>query len=265
MLDVHLNGLLHGAFNKTENSTNKRELTALDRAINSEVEKYLDQIDFNADEPNLKLQTPQMKRAQKRIEIRGFLEFAELNNQIARAVRICKDEGLQFLSNEEYSSLIEDFAAVEQTSQDIDFVKEPAQNLKESLQIKDQSCEALILIANGMYKANRYDDCLAVLGLLLSLEPDVADYWYRVGVTAQQCQNFEFAVKAYLNAYSLDSSLFGALLFTADCYLSLGLIPEALATCEEAKAVMQLKGVEAPWDQLLINMEQLINSQQVRH
>ena len=257
-MDADLYAMMHGVFNHSNTIAKVKKITPLDRSINEEIDRKLNALDFNPTNTSNELESPKIKKAKMKQEIQNLLNFSDVDEKVNLALGICKNESGQFLSKEAYDSLLKNFSEVEESALLITSDQETQQNLKTLLKITDASCESLIRIANGLYQSNRYNECIAVLTLLISLESEVGDYWYRLGIVEQQCHNYELALKAYQTVIALEPSFFEAYIFAADCYLSQNLVSEAKAAYEEAKKLMDQGEADPTRKQLLEQLENMV-------
>ena len=123
--------------------------------------------------------------------------------------------------------------------------------------------DTLSTVALAKYDETAYAESLSIYNLLSTLAPDNFDHWFRVGITAQKCENYDLALKAYgITTYFVPERL-ESRIFSSECYLAQGHMADAEAEYEEARIIMDaLPMEERNKDQieLLTHLEMLIKN-----
>lgn len=229
------------------------------KAIEQDIEKYLDTLSFDSLN-HYDLLSPELKRAKMKYEILESVEHSEFNQQIQLAFVILKNEGAEFLSQEEYEEMSNNLASAATILAAIDANKEIIINYKEILGISDRTIEACSTMANAKFNAELYSDALALSLLMVIFVPNNAFYLYRVGLSAQNAKKYDFAIKSYSAAVEIYPEFYEALLFTTLCFISQSLYTEATDTYAKAKEIIAKTTIEKPWQQLYQNIEEILQA-----
>jgi tetratricopeptide (TPR) repeat protein len=131
-------------------------------------------------------------------------------------------------------------------------------NLQTLAHISDESIQSIVRIALAKFSEERHNDCLALFSLLTLLIPANSEYWFRFGIMAQKCENYELASHAYAATLELDPNNIGARLFAAQCFIKRKIIDEAKAEIAAAKKLSEKDGVDQMWRDLLPTIEEML-------
>jgi tetratricopeptide (TPR) repeat protein len=249
MVDLYLQAMMQGEFFMNKASTS-------DSKIDAEIDKLLDQeeeTDPNQDSFN----TPAMKKAKLKAEIKEALQFKELAKYIESALNIIIQKGKTQLKSDEYEGLMETFSHAREF---LDLPSETLESFQQILHITNDQMDAIAKVGIEDFNQSQYDDCMAVFILLATLRPDIADYWYRAGIAAHKVGLFEQAIKFYNAAWELDPSLVGALLFIIDCELNLNMLSDAESHYDKAKSLSETKEMDEDSRGLLAKLDAQIKA-----
>lgn len=214
MPDLYLQALMRGEISTKPKIKDRYELA---------MEKYLDEyVSFiPLDDEVLKnsLMTPFMKRARLKEQAREELDMSWLSPHIEFAFKILNNPINLKLDAEKHQSFIEEFLNVTSKLDSLSLDDSSDNNFQNMLSISDNSMLVLWNTALNKYSEEDYKSSLAIYALLSVLESDNQEYWLRVGIVAQKCEDYQTALKGYSNALSLNPNNLEARLLRADCYL----------------------------------------------
>lgn len=249
-MDPYLKALMEGQLNKKPVKPNK-DADKFDLAAENEIEKYLKTVNFDENPQNLQLVTPAMKRAKLKEELKDKAHLNELRSYFATALQTIQNESKQILSSEENERLLTDLNSIVEKLNQIQLETSPDDQIDTLLSISDLSCNALIKLGATKYAENNLSSSLAIFVLLASFYPYDAEYWFRIGMIAQEMENFDLAFRAYENASNCDPDFIGPSLFAAQCHLTQKNIDKAREKYLEAKQIAERIEIPEEWKDVL--------------
>ncbi|MBA3603147.1 MAG: hypothetical protein H0W50_05800 [Parachlamydiaceae bacterium] len=248
MVDFNLQAMLHRDL--------VVEKTSQDQQFDNEIDKFLEQnedINFYNDPFN----SPAIKITRLRAKIKDELELKPLSKYIESALKVLVHDGKILSSKDQYRELMEAFSHAQE------FINKPREDLanyQTILQIKDTEMETITKVAIEEFNHGKFDDCMAIFILLTTLRPDIANYWYRAGISAQKSALLDLAVKFYNTALELEDGNMGPHLFLIDCYLSLKKFSEARSQFDKAKSLSETKEMDEASKALFLKLESKIKA-----
>lgn len=154
--------------------------------------------------------------------------------------------------------MLADLSASKEKLADIGIKKAGSDTLQHLAHISDESMKAIVEIAVGKYKEDRYLDSLALFSLLSTLNTSEPEYLFRLGIAAQKSNKIELASRAYAAAIELDSTNVGARLFAAECLINLNLHEKAKTEIDNAKEIMKNNKTDQIWLDFLHVLESIV-------
>lgn len=243
-MDLYLQAMMTGQLNKKDQ---------FEESIEQEVDQYITSLSIEH-EPNL-LMTPSMRKAKIKAELKEELKMVELAELNSNAFLLLRTDSLPFLARVLHEEMLKEFDQAEQHMEKLDLSGEVPPILQSLLGFSDETMGAILAVAIGMYQAERYRDCLSLFTLLTTLVQDNFEYWFRLGIAAQKCEDLDLALKAYAIAICLNPDLMEARLFSAECYLAQGNRDDAAEEIQAAKATCENNDIDSVWLDLLASLE----------
>lgn len=183
----------------------------------------------------------------------------DLALQIKTALKVVFSEGSRYLSEKENDKLISELSKVKKNLDKIG-IKDITETMLQPLaKISDESIYSIYQIAQAKFLEEENVECLALFSFLCHLNPDNAENWFRLGVAAQQNENFEMASRAYAAALMIDPKHVGAKIFSAECFAERNLYPEAKKELAAAKKLIKDVKTDQMWVDLLPVVEVTVN------
>lgn len=252
MPDPYLQAMMMGEFaRKTPKMAPKVQKNRFDIAVEKHINAYIDTLDLENQYAHNPLVTPAIKRAQMRQELKENVQSSRLGQYLAAARDALKSHGQKHLQGAAYGQLMADIGAIAERMEELNldtFSDEPFQTL---LSIEDDTMEAIFQIAIGVFAEELCAEALALFIFLATLDPSVAGYWLRIGICAQQIEDYAFALRAYEMSCSLEPENISPHIFSIQCHLWEGNVDEASKKYEEASNIASTSDVEAEWVELL--------------
>lgn len=252
MADLYLQALMQGELLKKnlQHISDVHTKNRFDQAVEKQIEEYVKSLDFN-DTPENQLVSPAMKRSQLKAKLREEAKQAELSKYITVAFQLLNTQANNYLSPEQMEVLQSDFAKGVSALEQVDLSLPLGMNFKTLMGISDASEESIGTFAEMKFLQGDYQNSLALYVLLATLVPESPSYWYHAAIASHKNKNFPQALKFYEAALALEPTLFGAKIFSCECYLQLSLSNEALQAYEEACEISKTVELEDAWKQLL--------------
>lgn len=234
----------------------KNKSKHLDEKLEKEIDAYIDSLEIE-ENPN-DLLGPKAKREKIRHEIKESVRPAELSHLLESAMEILISEGDRYLSLHENEKLLLDFTNATQYFTAIQPTDSQDKPLQEIIQISNDSMQSIVSIALAKYNETHYADSLALFSLLSILNPANQEYWFRLGIAAQECESYPLAIRAYNAALQLDSQMIGPRLFSAECLIALKHFDEAKQQINTAKKIAKETKVDHMWLEMIPSIERMI-------
>lgn len=259
-IDPSLCDLLHGirpSKNKTP-AENHLEKRPFDAAFDLAIKKEVDQMIEKEDPSQHKLLTLQSRRAQLEQELRSDVEMSEFGTHLINALNILRNEGKNYLENEEYEQLIQ---AIDQQNQQIAKL-EPStlndENLLAALTMSQANLASILKVGIDKYSQGLPNESLSIFSYLSSLDATNPDYWYRLGLVAQTCEQFDLALRAFAATAQITPEFIGNRIFAAQCYLHLDQREAAIKELEAARSLFEKSTPNEEWQKHIEDIENLL-------
>lgn len=260
MYDPYLDALMHGEIipSKKVAAIPKQEKSKFDLSIENHINKYIDSLNLEIEYGRNPLTSPAMKRAQLREELKAALKMPEFEKFLSEAFNALLTNHHHYLQPEICNQMGQEFHGIEEEIEKIDFNEPPDENYQTLFKISDAVMDGILTIAKAKYNEQEYALSLAIFTLLTSLNAGNYDYWYRLGITAQKCENYPLALKAYDIALEMSPDLIGALLFSCECHIRLDQKDAAKQRFIKAKEIASNQELDEMWKSLMSKVERAL-------
>lgn len=257
---LYLSALMHGEiqFKKNGKAPAKVEEQKIPilRDIDKQIDAYVDAMVFEEEDPRrIGLLSPKARKDKLKLEMKEAAKLPNLAKQIEMAIELLLSEGANNLSKEKFQQVESDFSNLSTHLSRVQLESVDEQNLQSLANISDDTMQSIAEMAIAKYAEERYTDCLALFSLLSILYPSSPEYWFRLGIAAQKCEDYTLACLAYAAATELDGNFIGARLLAVECYLRRNLLNEAKEELLAAKEIAARSEVDPMWLELLSTME----------
>jgi tetratricopeptide (TPR) repeat protein len=263
MPDLYLQALMHGEILKKSLATSissEEKKNRFEVATEKAIDDHIETLTFDEDNPvGNKLVTPEMQRSRVKAELKEKAKLPELSAFIESAFKILTSEGGNYLDKDHTESMNKDFASGLDVLQKIDLNSPASENFQALLHFSDSTMDSIFKIALEKFNELQYSDSLSLFILLTTLNPENPDYWYRAGILAQKCENYELATRLFSAATDIDPVLIGPRVFLIDCYLKREMISEAKVAYAEAMEINEVAQIEDSWKEMLSIYDALLN------
>lgn len=247
---AYLHALMHGEISfkkKNPDSDETGSKSKFELELEKELDAFVEGLKLDEDPDHPALQSPKFKRQKIKMELKEATKLPELFGPVNNGIDVIFSEGPNYLSEEEYHTLVLDLAMSITHLADIGIQETGQNDLQIIARISDTSIKALEKIAVAKFDEERYADSLGILCLLSILVPGYSEYWFRLGIAAQKTENYNLASKAYSITLDLYPDNIGARLFAAQCFIERSLIDDAKAEISMAKERLKSGGVDKVW------------------
>lgn len=263
MTDLYLQALMQGEVLKKNMRTavsNFAIKNKFDKEIEKEIDAYIADLPLEEGNPDLsKLTTPEMRRSRLKAELLEQAKLSELAQFIDSSFKILTSEAQNYLDQEHLALMNKDFINANEILTKIDLSSSQADNFKTLLHFSNATLESIIQIALAKYSESRFLDSLSLFILLSTLIPENPEFWYRAGICAHKCENYELASRLYSAVTTIDPSLIAPWAFSIDCFLKREMKPEAKNAYDEAIKLYEASHEES-WKVLLSENELILKN-----
>ncbi|MBA3239348.1 MAG: tetratricopeptide repeat protein [Parachlamydiaceae bacterium] len=254
MVDLYLEALMKGEIGRHQKISMIQPKNRFDAQIEKDVDSYLSTLSFEFEDPNNKFITPEIKRVKKRAQLLEEIKQPELFQQIDLGIKILISEGGNYLSNEENEVLSKEIFEAIQFFENMD-LDQTEINYKEILNLSEVTINSIFKIAVDKFNESNNLQSYVLFLLLSIFIPENAQYWFRAGICAHKCENYDQAIRCYSAASALDPTLFEPWIFSIDCHLRRGRKLEAQAAYEEAINMNGLLSLDDSWKLILMHYQ----------
>jgi tetratricopeptide (TPR) repeat protein len=202
--------------------------------------------------------SPEAYREKLEAEVRNSLDLTEFSQHVTNAVRILQNEGQRYLSKHENDDLMENLDNLRYRLANIDLNHLENDILKTTLLISKESCASIQKIGIAKYSEKHLSDSLSIFAFLASLDSENPDYWYRLGLVAQESELNDLALRAYATVLQLAPEFIGAKVFIAQCYLNTKQRDKALIELAEIKNLLKTTKTPQNWNKHMLALESLL-------
>lgn len=218
-----------------------------DKAIDKQIDDYLDNLNLEGLFSNNKLVTAEMKRVQIKNDLIEEIRKSDKSKEIFEAIYMLKSKDLNLLEDKEYWLLMSEFERAGNILEGLDPNHIPVENFQKILSISDESMQSIMKVAVAKFVSQNYNDSLLLYNLLSTLAPDNPEFRFRLGLVAQQSGKIDLALSAYLATADIIPKFLGAKLFAIECYLDLGYQADAQIAFREAEKIADNEGGAPEW------------------
>ena len=262
MVDIYLYNSLHGELvpNKIvkppaiENASDKRFKTALENSVEEQVDLLMKE----TDPAHYALNPWQIRRAKLKNELLESIDLKELSSHHSAAIRILKNEGKSYLNDEENQALLIALDQMRDQLEKLDLRSLDDSSFRKALAISEDVHSLILGMGITAFTRELFSDSLSIFAFLSLIDPENPEYWYRLGLAAQQLEQYKLAIQAYAATANLAPEFIGVHIFSAQCYLKTGQRSAAQVEFAAAKEIEKKVGVEKDWASGLKDIENLI-------
>lgn len=226
----------------------------LKQVLEESIIKYVDDLIDNQDPAKTNLIPPAVRREKIKNEVQHALDLNPFRKHIGNAVKILRNDGKKYLSSEEYIALLKSLVDLHSSLESPNLDK----SYKEIVHIPMESCQSILKIGIVKFKEKHFENALSIFAFLVSLEANNPDYWYRLGIAAQEGKHYDLALHAYAEVLHLAPEFIDARIFIVQCYVESKQREKAIAKFAEIKKLLKTNQKGEIWRNLLRGIENLI-------
>jgi tetratricopeptide (TPR) repeat protein len=250
--------LMHGiSIDSNKTVLPKKPKDRFEKACDASIKKEVDLRLSLLDQRN-QLVPLNTRHAKVEQEIRETIDCTPLSQQVTTAVTLLRDEGQIYLKKEDYEALMLDIRNLGFKMDSLDLDHLDAKQLKSAFTISAANLAALQQIGITKFSEKYFLESLAIFTFLTVLEPEQANYWYRLGLVAQKCEQYELALRAHAVVSELAPDFIGTRIFASQCYIEIQQLDQALIELNAAKNISKTVTVEAEWHKRIVDIEKLL-------
>lgn len=229
-------------------------------SIDEAIKKLVDELLAEEEGNGIKFESLIVRRARLEQKIHNSTSFTEFSQHVSDAITILWKEGPNFLGKEEYLILINGLFILKKKLDLLDPNDLNDAALQEILKLPSNCGKLIHKIAIEKFDQKQSQESLSLLIFLTMVNSDDPDYWFRLGLVAQNCKNYPLALWALQTTAELAPDFIGTHIFAAYCHFEMQAREEALAELAESKKILNSTNVEDKWQQHLINIETLLQT-----
>lgn len=254
-MNPYLYEMLHRVSNPLEmpkepSVRNDRFLKAYEEAIQKRVDSLLQEQTFE----NKFLSIEQLRKKIEK-EVREASDLSEFGDYITTALRLFRTEGSRYLEKEAFNNLLEGLNQLAIGIEALDLENLDNETFYETFEVLTKNTEDILKIGTLKYEEGLIRESLAVFTFLTLIQSHDSDFWYRMGLIAQEDKNMELALRAFNVALELNPQLIGPHIYGAMSLFNQGLKEEALEEIKAAKS----KQRNEEWSEEIQAVEDLIS------
>lgn len=262
MNDPKLYEALHGCSGYKDSNRNSPtqtlEKNRFELALDETLKAYVTDLLKNDDPTKISLIPPAIRQAQLIKELKESVDFSEFGSFLEVAVNIFRDEGQSYLGQDDYNTLVKELENLRNQLVTLDLSHLEDFSLKNALKIPAQTRAFMLKMGIAKFSEELYPASLSIFSFLSAVENDEPDYWYRLGLVAQESERYDLAIKSYQAAAELAPDFIGTKIFTAQCYLNLGEREKALETMVDVKDMMYKTDDSEKWTPHVLAIDNLL-------
>ena len=218
----------------------------LNMILEEEVDSFLEK-----NEAELFIESPLKSKKQQKIQSREELlktfRLEDASDQIEKALIIIRDRLPQFITDDEWNSVYEEFIncdeallnyfeAVENGEIDVEVYI----SIAEMCGISGETLKHCYELAQKLYEDKDYSDARALFGFLAAICPETPEFWISSGMSAYQLKNFHEAIELYKIGQRLFPENVAFYIHAANSCIADEDISNAKIFLEKAKALIEL-------------------------
>jgi tetratricopeptide (TPR) repeat protein len=233
---------------------------AIEKAIKQEVDTML----ADEDPSQNRFISLQAKRSKLEQEVRESLDMSAFGNHIESAIGILKKEGWQSLEKEEFELLVKELDNLSQKLANLKPDSLNNENLTAALTIEQSNLNSILKVGIAKINEGLMSESLSIFTFLSTLDAADPEYWYRLGLVAQKCEQYPLALRAFAAASLLAPDFIGSRVFAAESHLALNQRENALAEIEEAKKLLKTIPNNEEWTKRVADIDTLIEANLIK-
>jgi len=263
MNDPNLYRALHSNLNfKSKNTSILPEVVEknhFELALEKTIKDYVQDLIENEDPVKMNLVSPAVRQSQLIKEVKEDLDMADFGEFIKIAVTTFCDEGQRYLNKHEYNILIGELEKLRHQLETLDLTHLEDGDFKKALEIPTEIREFMLKIGIAKFTEELYPASLSIFSFLSAVDSDDPDYWYRLGLVAQQSERYDLAIRSFEASANLAPDFIGTKIFNAQCLLNLGRREDALAALSGIKDRLLISPDREKWEEHLVEVEKLLS------
>lgn len=225
---------------------------ALEELIKEEVESLM-----SAEDPSAKLLPAEARRAKIEQEVRAAADYSKLGKFISTAFEILRKEGSAYLDKKEDESLQQSLDKFTERLEDLHIKELTDEKMAAALALPPEILKLILKVAIEKFRQGQIADSLAIFVFLTTVDEEEPDFWFRLGLVAQNFGNDELALQALTTTSRLAPDFIGAYLYAAESYFKTGRRGDAESELKKAKALMGTSQRDE-WQDRISEIEQLL-------
>ncbi len=255
MVDLYLQAMMHRELPSQQPKSNSSNSVKdkFDLAAEKYIKEYLNSLNLEIEYGQNQFVTPAMKRAQIRQEMLAKMKASEEDGYLSEAFNFINSNGEQYLGQEFYPEVVSELERIDDLIEKMDPGQEFPEKMQSFYNFNEHIAEEISKLAILKFHEEEYKTSLSLLVLLATLFPENNDYWYKLGIAAQKCEQYDLALRAYGEALQLKPDHIGVKLFSVECYLEKDLVEEAKSQLREAKKLAEKLEGEGEVDEMWIS------------
>jgi tetratricopeptide (TPR) repeat protein len=254
----YLNALMHGEISFKKKPSVEEKESKLEDEMSKEIDGFVESYPFEEDPVRPSLLSEKAKRDRMKMELRDKKMHMKSSQAISTAMDLLFSESPHYLSREASEQLLLELSESNDYLADIGIKNVADSNLQELANISDSSMIAIANIASAKFEEGSNEDSLALYSLLCIFNPEIPEFWFRMGILAKKSDKIELALKAFAAVLKLDRNNIGARLFAAECFLLQKLPEEAKVELAAAKEITKTLEVDQMWLDFILAIEDLM-------
>lgn len=188
-------------------------------------------------------------------KLKSELEMPVLSNYLIKAISLIKEDSQKYLDQIDDQKLQDAISLAEEKLFELNINDVLDNDLCTLIGIDEQTLEAIQKIALAKYDEQQPLEATSLFTLLSTLKPSQANYWLRVGISAQEANLQEYALRAFVAAIELHPNNFLAHLLVCETLFKLNRREEAKEQLRVAEAIGDVQAPSESQQQLILQLK----------
>jgi len=267
MPDPLMYDMLRGlsAYQKEKNEAPKEEEESSEKALDASIRREVDLLISELNPDHNQFLSRQQMRKKLEMEIREAIDCHELGQHIKAAISLLEHEGRHHIDESDHGNLMQEIENLRMHMKSIDVAHIDKEMLKAALNFSESGQASILQIGVAKFIEERFPESLSIFAFLSTIASEDPDYWYRLGLAAQKCENYELALSAYGATANLAPEFVGARIFSAQCNLICNQRDMAMVQLNVAKDLLKTSILDEEWRQHVTDIENLITYADLTH
>ncbi|MBA2727017.1 MAG: hypothetical protein H0U49_02450 [Parachlamydiaceae bacterium] len=226
--------------------------------IEKSIQQEVDLLLAEEDPTQNKLLGLQTRRTKLEHELRESLDMPDFSKHVETAINILRNEGNRYLEKDNHDLLIAGLNKLNKSISSLDPVNLNDETLNAAIKLSPQNLSSILNIGIAKYSEGLMPESLSIFAFLSALDFEEPDYWYRLGIVAQKCEQYDLALRAFAFTSMLAPDFIGTHIFAAESFLKTGKLEDAIAEVKEIKSIIETTKVDEEMQKRVVNIENLI-------